>query len=187
MVQSCLTPCLDLTAEFSDAATVPGSRRYRNIPILDLDRAERSFSSKTRRGVYRRGSEASFVYVHCKIGYSRTAAAAAAYLFPDRSAQPTVWKTSSHIFFSAARPPSIVVRSEVAACWSNYSRKSAGKISPRLNEPTVLPIISRNRKLMYYTDLIQLYLERTTALQSYWTLYVVIVGGLLAFSSSCAK
>jgi hypothetical protein len=36
---------------------------------------------------------------------------------------------------------------------------------------------------MKYNDLIQLYFERTTALQNYWTLYVVIVGGLLAFSS----
>ena len=36
---------------------------------------------------------------------------------------------------------------------------------------------------MNYNNLIQLYFERTTALQSYWTLYVVIVGGLLAFSS----
>lgn len=36
---------------------------------------------------------------------------------------------------------------------------------------------------MSYSQLIQLYFERTTALQSYWTLYVVIVGGLLAFSS----
>ena len=36
---------------------------------------------------------------------------------------------------------------------------------------------------MKYTDLIQLYFERTTALQNYWTLYVVVVGGLLAFSS----
>ena len=36
---------------------------------------------------------------------------------------------------------------------------------------------------MNYTDLIQLYFERTTALQNYWTLYVVIVGGVLAFSS----
>jgi len=36
---------------------------------------------------------------------------------------------------------------------------------------------------MKYNDLIQLYFERTTALQSYWTLYVVIVGGLLAFAS----
>jgi hypothetical protein len=36
---------------------------------------------------------------------------------------------------------------------------------------------------MRYADLIQLYFERSSALQWYWTLYVVIVGGLLAFSS----
>ena len=36
---------------------------------------------------------------------------------------------------------------------------------------------------MNYSQLIQLYFERTTALQNYWTLYVVIVGGLLAFAS----
>jgi len=36
---------------------------------------------------------------------------------------------------------------------------------------------------MKYDDLIQLYFERSNALQSYWTLYVLIVGGLLAFSS----
>jgi hypothetical protein len=36
---------------------------------------------------------------------------------------------------------------------------------------------------MNYSELIQLYFERSNALQWYWTLYVVIVGGLLAFSS----
>ncbi len=36
---------------------------------------------------------------------------------------------------------------------------------------------------MNYSELIQLYFERSNALQSYWNLYVVIVGGLLAFSS----
>ncbi len=36
---------------------------------------------------------------------------------------------------------------------------------------------------MNYHELIQLYFERSNALQSYWTLYVVIVGGVLAFSS----
>ena len=36
---------------------------------------------------------------------------------------------------------------------------------------------------MRYADLIQLYFDRSNALQWYWTLYVVIVGGLLAFSS----
>jgi hypothetical protein len=36
---------------------------------------------------------------------------------------------------------------------------------------------------MNYNDLIQLYFERSAAMQAYWNLYVVIVGGLLAFSS----
>lgn len=36
---------------------------------------------------------------------------------------------------------------------------------------------------MSYDQLIQIYFERSNALQWYWTVYVVIVGGLLAFSS----
>jgi hypothetical protein len=36
---------------------------------------------------------------------------------------------------------------------------------------------------MNYSELIRLYFERSSALQWYWTLYVVIIGGLLAFSS----
>ena len=36
---------------------------------------------------------------------------------------------------------------------------------------------------MTYNELIQLFFERSNAAQWYWTLYVVIVGGLLAFSA----
>lgn len=36
---------------------------------------------------------------------------------------------------------------------------------------------------MRYSELIQLYFERSNALQGYWTLYVVVIGGLLAVSS----
>ncbi|MDB5319694.1 MAG: hypothetical protein JWN40_1325 [Phycisphaerales bacterium] len=36
---------------------------------------------------------------------------------------------------------------------------------------------------MKYADLVQLYFERSNALQWYWTIYVIVVGGLLAFSS----
>ena len=36
---------------------------------------------------------------------------------------------------------------------------------------------------MQYNELIQLYFERSNALQSYWTLYVVVIGGVLAFAS----
>jgi hypothetical protein len=36
---------------------------------------------------------------------------------------------------------------------------------------------------MNYDQLIQLYFERSNAMQEYWNLYVIIVGGVLAFSS----
>jgi len=36
---------------------------------------------------------------------------------------------------------------------------------------------------MNYNELIQLYFERSHAMQEYWNLYVLIVGGVLAFSS----
>lgn len=36
---------------------------------------------------------------------------------------------------------------------------------------------------MQYHELIQLYFERSNSLQSYWTLYVVVIGGVLAFAS----
>ena len=36
---------------------------------------------------------------------------------------------------------------------------------------------------MNYNDLVHLYFERSNALQNYWTVYVVVIGGLLAFSS----
>jgi hypothetical protein len=36
---------------------------------------------------------------------------------------------------------------------------------------------------MSYDELIRLYFERSNALQWYWSLYVVVIGGLLAFST----
>ena len=36
---------------------------------------------------------------------------------------------------------------------------------------------------MNYNELIQLYFERSNAMQQFWNLYVVIIGGVLAFSS----
>ena len=36
---------------------------------------------------------------------------------------------------------------------------------------------------MSYNDLLHLYFERSNSLQWYWTIYVIVIGGLLAFSS----
>jgi hypothetical protein len=35
---------------------------------------------------------------------------------------------------------------------------------------------------MSYSELIQAYFERSTAIQWYWTVYVLVIGGLLGFS-----
>jgi hypothetical protein len=36
---------------------------------------------------------------------------------------------------------------------------------------------------MNYHDLVQLYFDRSNAMQQFWNLYVLVVGGILAFSS----
>jgi len=36
---------------------------------------------------------------------------------------------------------------------------------------------------MSYHDLVEAYFERSTALQWYWTLYVIVIGGVLGFST----
>src|SRR5437588_7136084 len=36
---------------------------------------------------------------------------------------------------------------------------------------------------MNYSELIQAYFERSTALQWYWTIYVIVIGGALGFST----
>src|SRR6201982_533340 len=43
--------------------------------------------------------------------------------------------------------------------------------------------VHNRENLMNYSELIQLYFERSNAMQQYWNLYVIIVGGVLAFSS----
>src|SRR5665213_2674804 len=59
-----------------------------------------------------------------------------------------------------------------------FGVRIVNRIAPRWDAPG-----KSGRKIMRYSDLIQLYFERSTALQWYWTLYVVVIGGLLAFSS----
>ena len=36
---------------------------------------------------------------------------------------------------------------------------------------------------MNYHELLQMYFERSTALQWYWTVYVLVIGGVLGFST----
>jgi hypothetical protein len=112
-----VTSVLDLSAEFSDAK--PFRRiNYRNIPVLDLTAPMQAqlvemsefICNHSRNGV---------VFVHCKIGYSRSAAAVAAYLIVSGKA-----KSAEEAFAIIRRVrPSIVIRPEVISALSEFDHR----------------------------------------------------------------
>jgi protein-tyrosine phosphatase len=77
-VREGVTAVLDLTAEFSEPSPFRAVT-YKNIPILDLT-APTTSQLQEMVSFIKRECSTGIVYVHCKIGYSRTAAVAAAYL-----------------------------------------------------------------------------------------------------------
>ena len=112
-----VTAVLDLSAEFSEAEPFR-KINYRNIPVLDLTAPTQAqlvemsefIANNSRNGV---------VYVHCKIGYSRSAAAVAAYLIVSGKA-----KTAEEAFTIIRRVrPSIVIRSEVISALSEFASR----------------------------------------------------------------
>ena len=108
-VRQGVTAVLDLTAEFSEAE--PFLRvTYRNVPILDLTAPTLS-QLREAAAFIREQAANGVVYVHCKIGYSRSAAAIGAYLM----ATDTVSRPEEVEAFLRTVRPSIVVRPEAAA------------------------------------------------------------------------
>jgi membrane-associated phospholipid phosphatase/rhodanese-related sulfurtransferase len=111
---------LDLTAEFSETPAFLGIS-YCNVPVLDLtglnaDHLQRSVSfiaEHQQKGV---------VYVHCKIGYSRTAAAAGAYLISSGIAETPARAVA---MLRTARP-TIIVRPESQAALANFKIQCEG-------------------------------------------------------------
>jgi len=108
---------LDLSAEFSEAKPFR-KINYRNIPVLDLTaptQAQLVEISKFIGNHSRNGA----VYVHCKIGYSRSAAAVAAYLIMSGKV-----KTAEEAFAMIRRVrPSIVIRPEVRSALSEFEHR----------------------------------------------------------------
>lgn len=72
-----VTAVLDLTAEFTEAASFRAAR-YLNLPILDLTRPTRGQLDEAVAFITEEAKRGT-VYVHCKIGYSRSAAVVGAY------------------------------------------------------------------------------------------------------------
>ncbi len=123
---------LDLTAEFS----VPRAfrkLRYRNIPVLDLT-APTTEQLEEMGTFIAAAANGGIVYVHCKIGYSRSAAAVAAYLLAtDRAAN--VEECLSQL--RRARP-SIVVRPEVRQALTEFAARDRPDFVLASNEPARL-------------------------------------------------
>ncbi len=102
-----VTAVLDVTAEFS-APRVFRSVTYRNVQVLDLT-APTTAQLEEMAEFIEEQAQRGLVYVHCKIGYSRSAAAVGAWLL--RSGRGS--DVDEVLAMLRRARPSIVVRPEV--------------------------------------------------------------------------
>jgi protein-tyrosine phosphatase/membrane-associated phospholipid phosphatase len=116
-VQAGVTAVLDLSAEFSETKSFR-ALCYRNIPILDLTAPTQQQLREMAEFIAEQ-CQFGVVYVHCKIGYSRSAAAVAAYLMMTANLDGV---EEALAIIRRARP-SIVIRSEVLSALSHFARE----------------------------------------------------------------
>ena len=115
LVEMGVTTVLDLTAEFSEAKSFR-ALVYRNVPILDLTAPSLAQLQEITSFIERQ-SPGGIVYCHCKIGYSRSAAAAAAYLLGTGQARDVA---EAILLIRQARP-TIIIRPEVIAVLEEFA------------------------------------------------------------------
>ena len=114
-VQQGVTAVLDLTAEFSEAAPFRATT-YLNLAVLDLTAPTQEQLHEAARFIAEEAAKGT-VYVHCKIGYSRSAAVAGAYLLASQQAA-TVGEAVARL---RKVRPSIVIRSEAMKALRNFA------------------------------------------------------------------
>ena len=112
--QDGVTAVLDLTAEFSETATLR-ALDYINIPILDLTAPTTAQLREAVEFISRR-TQTGIVCVHCKVGYSRSAAAVGAYLLASGHANTV----EQAITILRNNRPSIVIRPEALAALNAF-------------------------------------------------------------------
>src|SRR5205814_6403086 len=112
-----MSAVLDVSAEFSEAKPFR-KINYRNIPVLDLTAPTQAQLAEMGEFIGNH-SRNSAVYVHCKIGYSRSAAAVAAYLIMSEKAN-----TAEEALAIIRRVrPSVVIRPEVISALSEFATR----------------------------------------------------------------
>jgi protein-tyrosine phosphatase/membrane-associated phospholipid phosphatase len=129
-IRSGVTAVLDLTAEFSEVKAFR-DLIYRNIPVLDLTAPTQAQLHEMARFIGE-NSRNGIVYVHCKIGFSRSAAAVAAYLIMSGQ---TNRAADAFAIIKRARP-SIIIRPEIFATLDRF--ESDRSRAPVQNETFVL-------------------------------------------------
>jgi Dual specificity phosphatase, catalytic domain/PAP2 superfamily len=123
---------LDLSAEFSEAKPLR-KINYRNVPVLDLTAPTQAQLVETSQFIGNHSRNGA-VYVHCKIGYSRSAAAIAAYLIMSGEV-----KTAEEAFAMIRRVrPSVVIRPEVLSALSEFEHRV--RSSPNGTDSFVLAV-----------------------------------------------
>ena len=110
-----MTAVLDLTCEFSENKTFLGLD-YLNLPVLDLTQLSPT-QLREAADFIQQQSACGVVYVHCKAGYSRTAAATGAYLLASR--QVRSWDECLAMMRRVR--PAIVFRPEVGVALKEFS------------------------------------------------------------------
>jgi protein-tyrosine phosphatase len=121
-LQAGVTAVLDLSAEFSEAKPFR-SVCYRNIPILDLT-APTIAQLEEMAGCIAEHSGNGIVYVHCKIGYSRSAAAVAAAL----TSTGQVRGVEEALVRLRQVRPSIVIRPEILSALSRFQSAKRARL-----------------------------------------------------------
>jgi protein-tyrosine phosphatase len=116
-LRSGIVAVLDLSAEFSEAKPFRKTN-YRNIPLLDLTAPTQTQLVEMSKFIGNHSRNGA-VYVHCKIGYSRSAAAVTAYLIMSGKV-----KTANEAFAMIRRVrPSVVIRPEVRSALSEFEHR----------------------------------------------------------------
>jgi membrane-associated phospholipid phosphatase len=123
-VKAGVSTVVDLTGEFSEARAFRAAA-YHSLPILDLTAPSMELLDEAVR-VIGRGVRRGIVYVHCKAGYSRTAAVVGAYLLASGAA---VSAEQAMAMVRAARR-GMVIRPEAAqAIWEYEARLGGDTVS----------------------------------------------------------
>jgi protein-tyrosine phosphatase len=139
-VKTGVTAVLDVSAEFSETKSFRAVR-YRNIPILDLTAPTQEQLHQMSKCIAKQ-CDAGVVYVHCKIGYSRSAAAVAAYLIMSGKASDV---EGALAIIRRARP-SIVIRPEVISVLSEFELRLQSSRSREKSFSSLQVVTTRNNR-----------------------------------------